>query len=300
MSIPAFGSKKPLFTQKSKPLKKLKDPQAPKKPITSFIAFSMAERVKIKEDLGNLSVAEVGKELGRRWTELNVESKAVYELASKQAKQRFDEEMKSYQPSEEFIKKKAEIEARSASVAAESSAVSVRTVEAYFAFLFSNWRQVQSGQPDQSAKDIQDLVWQRWNSVDTSDKSGSSSMPQGQKKPRKVRDPLAPKKPLSSYFLYINSVRTEVVSSMPELSHREVMVELGKRWSELDVAAKSPFLARAEELKVEYLLAMEKYKLREGGEEVSVKGEEPSPDRLGREELKEEIQTEVAELQIEM
>jgi high mobility group protein B3 len=283
MSIPQFGNKKPVGTRNPVLSKKLKDSQAPKRPISSFIAFSMTERAKIKEDLGTQSMAEVGKELGRRWGGLDAESKAVCDLASKQAKERFDEEMKSYRPSEEFLKKKAEMEAKKSCSVAERPGVGVgaRTVEAYFAFLFSSWRQELSDRPTQSAQDIQDLVWQRWNSTDTTDQQSAPDSVSRGKKPRKVRDPLAPKKPLSSYFLYMDSIRAEVVSSLPQLSHREVMVELGKRWSGLDEAARAPFLVRAQKLKVEYVVAVEKYRSNKLGDQM----EEASERREGMENL---------------
>ena len=66
------------------------------------------------------SLAEIGKELGRRWAQLDSESKAEYERASKASKEKFEEEMKNYRPSEEFLRKKAELEAKSGEVTSVS------------------------------------------------------------------------------------------------------------------------------------------------------------------------------------
>ena len=97
----SMSNKKPISVSNKKLPKKLKDSQAPKRPITSFIAFSISERPKVVADLGpTQSLAEIGKELGRRWAELDSESKAEYERVSKASKEKYEEEMKNYQPSE--------------------------------------------------------------------------------------------------------------------------------------------------------------------------------------------------------
>ena len=44
--------------------KKGKDPLAPKAPLSSYMEFTVQERPKILENLGKLSLIEVGKELG--------------------------------------------------------------------------------------------------------------------------------------------------------------------------------------------------------------------------------------------
>jgi len=256
-----MSNQKPITAPSKKLSKKLKDSQAPKRPITSFIAFSISERPKIVADLGpTRSLAEIGKELGRRWAELDFESKAEYERASKASKEKFEEEMKNYRPSEEFLRKKAELEAKSGEV----TSVSLYSPSKYFTFIFNTWREIHLSQPNLSAKDIQDQVWQRWISAgnvqetETGDKSGPES--KRRFKPKSKKDPMAPKKPMSAYFLYNESMRTELVSNMPELSHKEVMAELGRRWTALDDAGRAPFIELAQQRKAEYLVALEKYK----------------------------------------
>ena len=49
---------------------KRKDPNAPKMPLSSYLEFSKMERLKIREELGPLSMLEVGRELGTRWNSL--------------------------------------------------------------------------------------------------------------------------------------------------------------------------------------------------------------------------------------
>ena len=61
---------------------KKKDPQALKKPLTAFMEFGKEERPKIVASLGKIPLAEVGRELGRRWRSLSVEEKKTYETRS--------------------------------------------------------------------------------------------------------------------------------------------------------------------------------------------------------------------------
>jgi len=257
----SMSSKKPITVPNKKLPKKLKDSNAPKRPITSFIAFSMSERPKIIADLGLQSLAEIGKELGRRWAQLDSETKAEYERASKASQEKFEEEMKNYRPSEEFLRKKAMLEAKSSEV----PTVSLYSPSNYFTFLFNTWREIHLSQPNLSAKDIQDQIWQRWISAGNLEGNETGEMisapgSKGMIKSKKARDPCAPKKPLSAYFLYMESVRTELVSNMPQLSHKEVIAELGRRWTAADDAARAPFIELHRQSKAEYLVALEKYK----------------------------------------
>ena len=62
------------------------------------------ERTKIYADMGStVAIGEVGKEIGRIWGLMDQQEKMEYEDAYKQDKARCDEEMKSYQPSQQFL-----------------------------------------------------------------------------------------------------------------------------------------------------------------------------------------------------
>lgn len=232
-------------------MKKLKDSTAPKRPITSFLAFSVVERVKVQEELGTRAGPEVSKELGRRWGLLAAEEKNVYETACKEAKEKYNEEMKTYQPSEEFLQQKAKLEAKAATASVKDG----RSVEDYFAFLLSSWQEVQISSPTLTPREIQDSIWLRWNS-----EISSAASAQAPKKLKKVRDPLAPKKPMSAYFLFISSERAKVKADMPNINNNDVMAELGRRWGLLEETARAPFLARAEVLKADYQVTLQEYR----------------------------------------
>ena len=76
----------------------LKDPAAPKRPMSSFFLFGKEERPRVMAQLGNISVGEVGKELGRRWAVLDKDRKGRYDTIHMEAKVRYEEEIKNISP----------------------------------------------------------------------------------------------------------------------------------------------------------------------------------------------------------
>ena len=76
--------------------KKKKDPLAPKLPLSSFMEFGKFERPKILKDLGSLSLAEVGIELGKRWRALGEKEKHVFDNKSKENRITYDRDKATY------------------------------------------------------------------------------------------------------------------------------------------------------------------------------------------------------------
>merc|ERR1712098_898338 len=54
-----------------------------------------------------MRIGEIGKELGKKWSEMGAESKSTWEEKARGLKADYDEAMKSYTPSEEFLREKA-------------------------------------------------------------------------------------------------------------------------------------------------------------------------------------------------
>ena len=136
--------------------KPLKDPEAPKKPASSFIHFCMKERANVQKELLNTDLllncntvsAEVTKELGKRWATLDSETRKVYEEASLKDRKRYEREKKIYKPSKEFLKKKAEFEGASKfspikSPIPKATETVTDQFEDYFNFLHINWKKVE-------------------------------------------------------------------------------------------------------------------------------------------------------------
>merc|ERR1712141_905461 len=62
-----------------------------------------------------------------------------------------------------------------------------------------------------------------------------------EKKQRKKKDPNAPKRPMSAYFLFMNSARPGVRKDNPDASIGEVAKILGKMWGEIEPEEKAKF-----------------------------------------------------------
>jgi len=76
--------------------KKKKDPNAPKRALSAFFHFCNDERPKVRAEMGDASVGEVAKELGRRWQDCTGDQKARYEAMAARDKQRYEREMAAY------------------------------------------------------------------------------------------------------------------------------------------------------------------------------------------------------------
>ena len=78
---------------KSKPKK---DPNMPKKPLSSYFLFSQEERMKIKIENPSFSIGDCAKELGRRWAIVSPEEKKRYQELADQARQKYDQDMAAH------------------------------------------------------------------------------------------------------------------------------------------------------------------------------------------------------------
>jgi len=85
--------------QQPKPNQKpMKDPNAPKKPLSAYFLFSQEERLKVKGENPDYSITEVAKELGRRWASLDPQTKGSYENRYQDARKVYDSEMSHFKP----------------------------------------------------------------------------------------------------------------------------------------------------------------------------------------------------------
>lgn len=74
--------------EEEKKEKKVKDKAAPKKAMTSFMAFGAIHRPQIMKDHPDWKIGDIGKELGRMWAELDdkAKEKEVKKLMDKDKK----------------------------------------------------------------------------------------------------------------------------------------------------------------------------------------------------------------------
>jgi len=95
------------------------------------------------------------------------------------------------------------------------------------------------------------------------DKEMSNYVPpahEGGKAKRKKKDPNAPKRPLSAFFLFCADERPAVKQAHPEYSVGDVAKEMGEKWGKVSTEAKSKYEASAAIEKSRYEKDMTLYK----------------------------------------
>lgn len=92
------SAKKAAATGKGK-TKKVKDPNAPKRPLSAYFFFAKDKRAEVLKKNPGMSVTEVAKALGEQWRGLGDKSK--YEKMAVNDKARYEKEMKKYSAKDE-------------------------------------------------------------------------------------------------------------------------------------------------------------------------------------------------------
>jgi len=77
---------------------------------------------------------------------------------------------------------------------------------------------------------------------------------------RKKKDPNAPKRPLSAFFLFCQDERPAVKAVYPNYGVGDAAKELGERWNKVTAEAKSKYEAMAQGDKARYDKELQKYK----------------------------------------
>ena len=90
----AMKSKKTTKKTTAGKVKKVKDPNAPKRALSAYMFFAKAERPNILKKHPNYSVTDVAKELGVRWK--TIKDKSKYQKEAAKDKARYEAEMKKY------------------------------------------------------------------------------------------------------------------------------------------------------------------------------------------------------------
>ena len=117
--------------------------------------------------------------------------------------------------------------------------------------------------------------------------SGKKKRKRGAKKAKK--DVNAPKRPLTSYMIYSNEKRKQLMEANPSLKVTDVAKQIGALWKELSEAAKKPYVEAAEKLKKAY--AIEKAKYDESNEAPA---KSPKKKKTKKEESEEESSEEAS------
>ncbi|XP_034971871.1 high mobility group protein B1 [Zootoca vivipara] len=101
--------------------------------------------------------------------------------------------------------------------------------------------------------------------------------PKGETK-KKFKDPNAPKRPPSAFFLFCSEYRPKIKGEHPGLSIGDVAKKLGEMWNNTSANDKQPFEKKASKLKEKYEKDVAAYRAK-GKPEVAKKLAPPKPEK---------------------
>jgi hypothetical protein len=81
---------------KGKKKRAKKDKNAPRGALTAFMAYSNSIRPEVKAANPSMGITDIAKEIGSRWRALTPEEKEPFDKLSREDRERFKEEMKTY------------------------------------------------------------------------------------------------------------------------------------------------------------------------------------------------------------
>lgn len=266
--------KKHMPSQKTAPLKKVKDPEAPKRGKSSYIYFCVEKRPVIKNANPDMSAKEIIKELGRVWREDTSEAdKARYAKMSADDNSRYTDEMKDYVPPPNVgtvIEKKAK---RSGPK---------RSLTSYIFFCKDQRAILKEEEPNLSTKDVTAALGKRWKALSEKDrkpyeklaakdkaryekdkaswvepeedsvdkpvtKKGKSTKKAVKSDKGKASDKNpAAKRKKSGYILFCQDERNRIKEEHGDWTSQQVTKELGRRWKELSPDEQAAVNERAE------------------------------------------------------
>ena len=179
-----------------------------------------------------------------------------------------------------------------------------RPLTAYFIFTNDIRPELKEENPDWKVGDIAKEAGRRWKEMDDEDKTeynekaaelkkeyqvklaeyeankGSDDEDEEEdegpkKRKRKAKkDPNAPKRPLSAYFIFTNDIRAELKEENPDWKIGDIAKECGRRWGEMDDEDKTEYTEKAAELKKEYQVKLAEYEANKGSDDEDEDEEE--------------------------
>ncbi|GFH32695.1 HMG box domain-containing protein [Haematococcus lacustris] len=74
-------------------MEKKKDPNAPKKPLSSYMIWCQENRERIKTDHPDMKLTEISSEMGRQWKEVDEDTKKEYHAKAETEKGKYKKAM---------------------------------------------------------------------------------------------------------------------------------------------------------------------------------------------------------------
>ena len=214
--------------------KKAVDANKPRGPATPYTLFVRTCREELRRKYPKLTVeySVISRKCSERWKSMNDQEKKRFNDTADLQRKRHKEEMATY-----LQEKTMNQPTVTSSILLPSSSTP---------YLLETPQQTQS----------QTLIMQ----TPIVNHAAAVTKKPVKKRERKPKDPLAPKKPLSAYFLFCAEERQKIQSSHSGMSVSDVAKELGLRWKNAPTELKSKYEQAASEKKDVYKNEMAAYK----------------------------------------
>lgn len=201
--------------------KKPKDPNAPKKNMSSYFIFSNERRPQLSEAQknassdGKTSITAISKTISAEWKAMDNETKKSYDEKAKIAKAKYNVEYEAYKKTENYAK---------------------------YQQVLSEWKL-------------------REDALKRSDGSSPNKKKKSKKSPKKPKQPdNMPKRNQSSYFLFSNERRVQIKAENSDKKLTELSKIIAAEWKTMSEAEKKVYADKSAVNKVDYLRRMEEYK----------------------------------------
>jgi len=270
--IDAIQNNIPKATRKSSKDRKPKDPNAPKRPKSSYLFFCEDKRDDVKEDYPDLKATEITSKLGELWKALSDSDKTKYIEQAEEAKESYKENMSSYvRPSDEELiqlaaSKKGKKGKKGEKRPKDPNAPK-RPKSSYLFFCEDKRVLVKEAEPELKATEVTSKLGQLWKALsekqkqkyvkkaeqakeDYNEEMKSYVRPSDEElakleasKPKrkgskgsngkgKSKESGAPKRPMTAFLLFSMEKREEVKADNPELKGTDISKELGRMWKD--------------------------------------------------------------------
>ncbi|KAL7542926.1 hypothetical protein ACHAXR_012223 [Thalassiosira sp. AJA248-18] len=228
-----------------------KDPEAPKRPLSSYMYFVSDMRESVTKKNSNMAPTEIIKTLGEMWGELKKGTKKgtkKYDDLAAEDRTRYEGEKKVYD---------AMVEERNNQLDQEKLERLSQDKEEAMKLLKS--RQ-DAASVSASVMAARSEAMKMVSLDDMSVVSELTNINNKPKKVKKVKDPNAPKGKSSAYIYFTCENRNQVKASMPEgTTQKELLTEIGRQWKDLTEEKKEKYVEMANKDKERYDEEMEKY-----------------------------------------
>jgi upstream-binding transcription factor len=264
----SIASKGPQTTKKRK--RQIRDPNSPRRPLTTFLLFCKDAREGIKKEHPDATVPEMGKILGAKYTELSGVEKEVYRSQAITLKKHFDLDKAQYLKDKDKEAQAEEDNTESLdSVEIESKPSSKK----------KHPKKRTITKETEDAEEIGDTVRSPTKAaikVTKSEEEKRDPTKKTKKTRKKNKDPNAPKRPLTTYLLFCKEYREKVVKENPDKTTQEIGMILGATYRKLKTEERAKYQKDADKLKQQFLKDEENYETNtvEGGSDGGDKSDE--------------------------